>query len=325
MRRLKVLYLPHPLARMATPWSRDVVKQCGRRHDLTIFARERPWAPQFQGIEVVVDMGGEATVELIEAAAAAGVKYLQAQTTGLDHVHVDKIKDRGIMLAHCPGTLSCVALAESAMMFILLLAHRFRDADRNFRAGTLYQPTGVELEGQTLGIVGFGSSGVELARRSKPFGMRIMAIDVRPIDQELRDEIQPVFLGSPGDLDSVVEESNYLSLHLHLTPETRHLIDKRRIELMKPTACLINVARGGLVDEAALYEALLQGHLGGAGLDVFAEEPPDPNRPVFELPNVVATPHIAGVTDGTSRRRAEFAATNLDRYAQGLEPIGLVP
>jgi hypothetical protein len=94
---------------------------------------------------------------------------------------------------------------------------------------------------------------VELARRSKPFGMRIMAIDLRPIDQELLDEIRPAFLGSPDDVDHVVAQSDYLSLHLHLTPETRHLVDKRRIELMKPTACLINVARGELVDEAALY------------------------------------------------------------------------
>ena len=169
------------------------------------------------------------------------------------------------------------------------------------------------------------ASGVELARRSKPFGMRIMAIDVRSIEQALLDEIQSAFLGSPDDLDRVVAESDYLSLHLHMTPETRHLIDKRRIELLNPAACLTDVARGELLDEAALYEALLQGRLGGAGPDVFAQEPPDPRRAVYALPNVVVTPHTAGVTDGTSLRRAEFAAANLDRYAQGLEPLGLVP
>ncbi|NQU11518.1 glycerate dehydrogenase, partial [bacterium] len=111
------------------------------------------------------------------------------------------------------------------------------------------------------------------------------------------------------------------SLHLHLTPETRHIIDARRIGLMKPSACLINVARGALVDEAALHEALLQGRLGGAGLDVFAKEPPDPTLPVYRLPNVVVTPHVSGGTDGTARKRAAAAAENVDRIARGLEPL----
>lgn len=128
--------------------------------------------------------------------------------------------------------------------------------------------------------------------------------------------MQPEFIGMPADLDQVVSEADFLSLHLHITSETRHIIDARRLELMKPTACLINVARGALVDE----EALLQGRLGGAGLDTFATEPPDPNLPVYQLPNVVATPHIAGVTDGTARRRADASAENVGRIAQGLKP-----
>ena len=105
----------------------------------------------------------------------------------------------------------------------------------------------------------------------------------------------------------MLAESDYLSLHLHLTPETRHTIDARRIGLMKETACLINVARGALVDEDALYEALVEGRLSGAGLDVFAQEPPATLRPpVFQLPNVFAMPHTAGSTDGTSRKRARL-------------------
>jgi D-3-phosphoglycerate dehydrogenase len=110
-------------------------------------------------------------------------------------------------------------------------------------------------------------------------------------------------------------------LHLHLNAETRHTIDARRLDLMKPTACLINVARGALVDEEALYRALTDGTIGGAGIDAYAQEPPDRTNPVYQLPNVVATPHIAGVTDGTSRKRAACAAENVDRVAQGLEPL----
>ena len=309
---------------MAEPWDRDIVDLCGRTHTVTVFAREKPTAPQFEGIEVVVDMGGNATDDLIETAADAGVKYFQVQTNGLDHVKVDQIKEKGITLAHCPGALSGVALGESAMMLILMLAHRYRDASANFRSGVFYVPTGSELEDKTLAIVGLGCSGIELARRARPFHMRIMALDVREIQNEILDEIQPVFMGSPDDLDGVIANSDFLSLNLPLIPETRHLIDARRLELMKASAFLINVARGELVDEAALYDALLEGRIGGAGLDAFAHEPPDPDLPVYGLPSVVVTPHTAGATDGTSRRRAQFAATNLDRYTQGLEPLGLV-
>ena len=234
------------------------------------------------------------------------------------------ILNTGLLLAHCPGQLSSVALAQSAMMFILMHAHRYAEARWNFDAGRLYSPTGVELEGLTLGLIGFGASAQDLARRAKPFGLRILAIDIRPIEEEILAEIQPEFLGGPGDVDRVVAESDYLSLHLHLTPETRHTIDARRIGLMKETACLINVARGALVDEDALYRALLDGRLGGAGLDVFAQEPPDATAPVFQLPNVFAMPHTAGSTDGTSRKRARLAADNLDRYARGEALVGQI-
>ena len=128
-------------------------------------------------------------------------------------------------------------------------------------------------------------------------------------------------MGKPEDLDRVVSESDYLSLHLHLNQQTRHIIDDRRIRLMKPTAYLINVARGALVDEQALHAALMEGRLAGAGLDVFSDEPVDPNNALLKLPNVVATPHISGVTDGTSRRRAACAAQNVDRIAAGLEAL----
>ena len=324
MRRLNVLILPHPLTHLRAPWGRDVIEVCGRHHQVAIFDRAEPAAAQFEGIDAIVDIGGQATREEIGLAGRAGVRYMQVQTTGLDHVHVDAIGAAGMMLAHCPGTLSAPALAEHAMLFILGLAHRLGESQANFRSRVSYVPTGGELGGKTLGVVGFGSSGMELARRARAFGMRIMAIDVRPIDQTILDEIRPQFMGTPDELDHVVTESDYLSLHVHLTDETRHLIDARRIAMMKPTACLINVARGGLVDETALHRALADGRLGGAGLDVFADEPPDPALPVFQLPNVVVTPHTAGSTEGTSRRRAAFAAENLDRYARGQEPLGRV-
>ena len=207
------------------------------------------------------------------------------------------------------------------MMYILMLSRKMREATENFKAGIMYEPLGCELVGKVLCILGFGASGQELARRAKGFGMKIMAIDIRRIEQEILDEIQPDFMGTPEDLDRILPECDYLSLHLHLNEKTQYIIDSRKFGLMKPSACIINVARGGLVDEKVMYDALLKGKLGGAGLDVFSTEPADPTLKVFSLPNVVATAHIAGVTDGTSYKRAQVASTNVDRIAQGLEPL----
>ncbi|NKB67357.1 MAG: hypothetical protein GKR89_09880 [Candidatus Latescibacteria bacterium] len=318
-RKLNVLFLPHPVSTLETPWDADVVEAVKTRHHLRIFDRSQPAAPQFEGIEAIVDLGGNIEGELVPIAARAGVKFLQVQTNGLDHVALDEIRAAGLILAHCPGQLSSVALAESAMMFILMMAHDYGRARQNFAAGHLYDPTGMELDGRLLVIVGFGASGQELARRAKPFGLRIAGIDIRPIEEEILDEIQPEFIGGPDDLDPLLGQCDFLSLHLHLTEANRHIIDARRLGLMQPSAALINVARGGLADEEALYAALLAGRLGAAGLDAFAAEPPDPRRPVYQLSNVYLTPHTAGSTDGTSRKRALFAADNLDRYARGEE------
>lgn len=318
MRRLKVLFLP--VMRQFHPWGEDVVELVGQKHDLEVYDPQQLLESQFAGVEVVIDHGGAVgTRAMMDAAQQA--RLWQVTTTGFEHVDVAYLRERGIPVAHSPGFFSSAALAETAMMFMLMLTRRYPQAADHFRQGLLYEPMGEELGGKVLGIAGFGASGQELARRARAFGMRIMAIDVRPIEPAVLAELQPDFLGSPEDLDQVVAQCDFVSLHLHVNDQTRQLIDARRLGLMKPTACLINVARGALVDEEALYRALQEGRLGGAGLDVFALEPIDPQAPVFKLPNVVATPHTAGVTRQVSRRRAQGAAENVDRVAQGLEPL----
>jgi len=207
------------------------------------------------------------------------------------------------------------------MMFILMLTRRYPEARTLLDEGELYEPMGLELEELQLGIIGFGASGIELARRAMPFGMKIAAIDIRDVSESERQEFGLSFVGTPDDLEKVVSESDVLSLHLHLNSETHHIIDARMLGLMKRTAYIINVARGALIDEDALTEALLAGNLGGAGIDAYSQEPPDISSPFFGLPNVIATPHTAGVTDGTSRKRAQCAADNVDRVAAGLEPL----
>ena len=319
--RLNVLFLTHPVRpELFTPWGEDVVAAIGDRHNLRILDRSQPLTPQFAGIDVVIDHGGSAgTRAMLDVAGS--VRLWQVLGTGLDHFDLDYWRSKGMPVANCPGIFSATALAESAMLFILLLARKYPVAQANLQQGKLYEPLGRELEGLRLGIIGFGASGIELAKRAKGFGLRLSAIDVRQVSA---DEVQAYgleFVGAPADLDKVVAEVDILSLHLHLNQETRHIINARRLALMKPDAFLINVARGALVDEVALEQALLAGKLGGAGLDAFSQEPPDISAPLFRLPNVIAMPHTAGTTDGTSRKRAQCCADNVDRIAAGLEPL----
>ncbi len=319
MPKLNVLYLPMKV--LDGQWGEEVIKAVSENHNLAVL-NDGPIAPQFGGIDVVIDHGGSvSTREMMDAAAESGVKFWQVLGTGFDHFDLDYIKAKGIPVGNCPGFFSSIPLAETAMMYILMLAHHYRQGAQNFQNEILYQPIGRELDGAVLGLLGFGASGQDLARRAKAFGMRIHATDIREIEPEILDEIQPDFLGTPEDTDRICAEADYLSVHLHLNTETRHTIDARRIGLMKPTACLINVARGALIDEAAMHQALLNDKIGGAGIDAYEREPPDPNEPAYQLPNVIVTPHIAGTTTGTAKRRARCAADNIDRIAEGLEPL----
>ena len=192
--------------------------------------------------------------------------------------------------------------------------------DNLFNSKAWWQPVGRELTGLKLGIIGFGASGQALARRARAFEMEIHAINRSPIDRVLVEEIPFELVGTQDDLDRVIGECDVVSLHLPLDDVTRQIMSARRIDLMKRDAYLVNVARGGLVDQDALLEAVADGRIAGAGLDVFAEEPPDPSHPAFRLPNLLVTPHIAGSTNGTFRNRGLCIADNLDRVAGGHEP-----
>ena len=323
MSKLKVSYLPHPIISVEER-HQYIPEILLREFDTEIFDRSKDSLSQLKGREVIVDLGGNIEPELVDVAAEAGIKYVQVQTNGLDHVEVERIIEKGMILAHCPGHLSSVSLAEGAMMFILMLAHDYGNATNQFYAGTVFSANGLEVEGSTLTIVGFGASGQQLARRAKAFGMKINAIDVRPIEQEILDEIQPDFLGGSQDLDAAIEDCDFLSVHLHLTEDTKHIIDRPRIALLKATSYVINVARGGLIDEDALYDALRDNKIAGAGLDAFAKEPPEFDLPVYKLPNVIVQPHTVAGTDGTMRKRADFAVENLRKYAEGKEIEGRI-
>ncbi|MCC7359211.1 MAG: hypothetical protein IT317_07030 [Anaerolineales bacterium] len=320
-RRLSVLFLTHPTnPNLFRPWGADLVAALGDRHDLRLLDRQAPLAPQFAGVDVVIDHGGSAgTREMLHL--ATNCRLWQILGTGLDHFDLDYWRAQHMPVANCPGQFSATALGECALLLLLMLTRRWPVAHAGFQVGRLYEPLGQELAGLRLLIVGFGASGRELARRARPFGLRLAAIDIRDVPAAEAQEFGLEFVGEPAALDAQLALADVVSLHLHLTAETRHTLDARRLSLLKPSAYLINVARGALVDEAALTAALAAGRLGGAGLDAFSQEPPDPRAPLFQLPNVIATPHIAGVTDGTSRKRAQCCADNVDRVAAGLEPL----
>jgi phosphoglycerate dehydrogenase-like enzyme len=307
------------------PWLADFL-DVARSHDLpvSVLDHDAPQAPQFAGISVVVDQGGHASPEMIDVGAAAGVRLWQVLGTGLDHTEVAHIHKRGLLLANTPGQFSAIALAEHALMLILALAKRLREAEANAHAGIMYHPVADELGGQTLGLVGLGASGSELARRAHALGMKVRGVDVAPVSPERLAEIGVEHFDGLEGLDDLLRESDYVSLHVPLTSDTRHLIDQRRLALFKPTASLINVARGRIVDEDALAQALADRSFAGAGLDVFGEEPLTSANPLLALDNVVATPHTAGVTRGTSRRRSTACVENALRVLNGEQPLYLV-
>jgi phosphoglycerate dehydrogenase-like enzyme len=318
---MRVLYLTTTQSHH-TFWFNDFMTAVGGRYPVEVFDPAKPLADQFRGIDVVVDLGGHATNAMIDAGAEAGVRLWQVLGTGLDALDVDHVLDRQMWLANAPGPFSAPALAEHALMLMLLAAKNFQITQRNVRTRTFYGPeSNEELGGRTLGLVGFGASARELAKRVRPFGMRVMAVDIAPVSQEVLDEHGVAFFGDLASLPRLLAEADYLSIHVPLNASSRNLIDRDALARMKPDAVLINVARGGIVDEAALVEALQGGRLKAAGLDAFSTEPIDPAHPLLQLPNVICTPHVAGVTRDTSRRRGQCCADNIERVAEGLPPL----
>lgn len=320
--RLNVLFLPHE-GTFRDPWLSDMRSAIGDRHNLRVFDQNQPWGPQFEAIDVVVDQGGVHSLpEMADVATA--VKLWQILGTGFEKFPLALWREKSIPVANTPGQFSASALAECALMFMLMLARRWHECEANFRSGIVYKPMGRELEGARLLLIGFGASAQALAARVAPLGVRITAIDLRPITRAECKQFHLERTGTPDDLNDLLPLCDYVSLHLHLNAETRHLLNTPRLSLLKPSASIINISRGALIDQDALYQALKSGRLGGAGLDVVATEPADPSDPLFSLPNVVVAPHISGNTDGTSRRRAACVAANIDRVSQGLEPLYLL-
>ena len=225
---------------------------------------------------------------------------------GVDNIDVDAATRRGVAVLSTPG-VGAAAVAEHAVMLALMVCRRARDlhdavVDGRFEAREDWRLT--EIEGKTVGIVGFGSIGRHVARIFRDgFGAAILAYDPA-VDAKSPD----LRLAEMATLDDLLASADVVTVHAPLTAETRHMIGARELALMKPRAALVNTARGGLIDERALVTALRDGKLAGAGLDVFEQEPPDAHNELLALPNVICSPHIAGLTAEAADRLSQAAA-----------------
>ncbi len=279
----------------------------------------RPLVEQVADVDVIIPTMEKITREIIEA--AKNLKLIQQFGVGLEGVDLQAAKEHGIYVANCVGANS-ITVAESALFLMLALSRRLKESQKAFNKRVLGHPIGWELMGKTLGIVGFGSSGRELAKRAYCMGMKIMAIK-RVIEEDLIQKYHLDFLGEPKDLDKLLERADFVSLHTPLTSATRNLISEPQLKKMKPTAFLINVSRGAVIDKAALLKALQNKWIAGVGLDVYWEEPANPEDPLFQFDNIITLPHIAGSSQESQDRMEEIVVGNIFRIAEGKEPINI--
>ena len=272
-------------------------------HDELLLARLLPET------EILWHVLKRCTAEMI--AAAPRLRLIQKIGVGVNTIDLDAAKARGIAVCNLPGT-NARAVAELTLALMLALLRRLPRFDAAMRRGEWSDPKlqdGIgELGGRTVGLVGYGAIPRLLAPVLAALGCRLIYTSRTP---------RPDAVGEWRTLDALLSESDVVSLHLPLTAETETVIDARAFARMKRGAILINTARGGLVDQSALSQALTDGKLAGAGLDVFVHEPHDATQPLFHLPNVVLTPHIGWLTTGTFDRSFALAAENCRRIAAG--------
>lgn len=257
----------------------------------------------------IVRSATKITAEVIEAARK--LKIIGRAGVGLDNVDVDAASKRGIIVINTPGG-NTVSAAELTFALLMALARNIARANDSMKKGEWERKkfTGVELSGKTLGIMGLGRIGSEVAKRAQAFGMRVIAYD-----PYLRAEKALSMGVEVSTFDDVLKQSDFLTLHMPLTGDNKHLIGEKELAKMKKSARIINCARGGLIDERALSEALAAGKIAGAALDVFESEPPK-DTTVLQHPNLVATPHLGASTDEAQIAVAvEVVQSILDQFS----------
>ena len=254
--------------------------------------------------------------------AAHKLKVIAVHGVGADHVDLDTAADLGIAVFNTPTALT-ETVAELTVALLLALIRRVVSADKAVRAGEWSRKysdlIGSELMGKTVGIIGLGRIGTAVARRLKGFDVNLLYYDVTR-KREVEDELNT----QHTELNNLLSTSDIITLHMPLTSETHHLISHREFNMMKKGAYLINMARGKIIDENALIEALRSGKLAGAALDVFEEEPPKADNPLLSFDNVVLTPHIGASSREAMRRMAIQSAEGILKVFRGETPPNIV-
>lgn len=283
--------------------------------DLDIWPEPLPPSPEdlthaVRGVDGLLCMVTDRVDAALMDAAGGSLKVISQMAVGVDNIDLQAAEERGIVVGHTPDVLT-EATADLAFALLLAAARRLVEGVEYVRAGRwqTWGPQtllGAELTGATLGIIGLGRIGRAVARRARGFNMRVLAHS--PHSALYAANELNVTLTS---LDALLREADFVTLHVPLNERTRHLIDAAALAKMKPTAILINTARGPVVDQAALYDALRDGVIGGAGLDVTDPEPISRNDPLLTLPNAIVLPHIGSATVHTRDRMAQIAAHNL--------------
>jgi D-3-phosphoglycerate dehydrogenase len=235
----------------------------------------------------------------------------------VDNVDTAAAARHGVTVTNCPGQNSN-AVAELTLGLLIALARDIPQLDADMKRGICAARSGTEISGKTLGIIGMGAIGKMLTRYAKAVGMRVLAYDV------VRDERAATECGFEYTaIDRLLSQADYVSLHVPLTEATRGMIDRAKLQMMKRTACIINAARGGVVVEDDLYDALMAGEIAGAAIDSFQDEPPTGSK-LLTTRKVIALPHIGGATDEATHRIMTYSLTNIWNVLQGKAPLSEV-
>lgn len=276
-----------------------------------------------KGVDAILSVLTEKIDGEVMDSAGEQLKIVANYAVGYNNIDIEEAKKRNITVTNTPGVLTDT-VADHGAALILAIARRIVESDKYTRAGK-YKAWGPKLllggdiKDKTLGVVGLGRIGFAVAERMhKGFGMKVIYYDVKK-----NDEIAGKLNAEYKELDDLMKESDYITLHTALTEETTHLINAERLSMMKPSAYLINTSRGPVVDEAALVETLKEKKIAGAALDVFEKEP-ELMPGLNELDNVILTPHTASGTEGTRNKMSEMAASNVIAVLSGEEPVNPV-
>ncbi len=253
--------------------------------------------------------------------AAPRLRVVSNFGVGYENVDLAAATQRGVIVCNTPGVLSD-AVADLTMGLILSLARRLPESERFVREGRWKPGAGMELgmdvSGKTLGIIGLGRIGVAVARRAQAFRMTVVFHD------QFGEPSAEVGFSEYREMETLLRESDFVSLHVNLRPETHHLLGREQLALMKPTAFLINTSRGQIVDQPALVEALQKGEIAGAALDVFEEEPLPASNPLMAMTNVILLPHIGSASVETREAMRDLSIDNLLRALRGERPKAVV-